>query len=65
MFVIEDEAHAEEQGRFLSRAETIAELKRRAEIPWDREPNVAPCTNWAQCGRRYEPVEYDVMASHW
>jgi hypothetical protein len=65
MFVIQDEAHAEPQGRFQTRQEAVAELRRRAAIPWDEEPNRAPCTNWRNCGRRYELVEYDEHTSPW
>jgi hypothetical protein len=64
MFVIEDEVHAEPQeGRFQTPQEAIAELQRRASIPWNEKPNRAPCTNWLNCGRRYELVEYDDTAS--
>jgi hypothetical protein len=59
IFVVEDEAHAEPQGEFETFAEAVAELRRRAAMPWDREPNVAPCASWKTCGRRYEIVEYD------
>jgi hypothetical protein len=59
MFVIEDELHAEPQGQFDSLEQAIAELRRRAAIPWDQHPNVAPCTNWRSCGRSYEIIEYD------
>src|SRR5262245_9233187 len=60
MFLIEDEAHDERQeGQFLTREQAIAELERRAAIPWNDTPNRAPCTNWRNCGRRYELVEYD------
>jgi hypothetical protein len=65
MFVIEDEAHAEPQGRFQTREQAIAELQRRATIPWNEEPNRAPCTNWRNCGRRYELAEYDDTVSPW
>lgn len=66
MFVIEDEAHAEPQeGRLQTRPQAIAELRRRSEIPWNEEPNRAPCTNWLNCGRRYELVEYDETVSPW
>jgi hypothetical protein len=65
MFVIQDEAHAEPQGRFQTRQQAIAELRRRAAIPWDEEPNRAPCTNWLNCGRRYELVEYDEHTLPW
>ena len=66
MFIIEDEAHAEPQeGRFQTRQQAIAELRRRSEILWNEEPNRAPCTNWLNCGRRYELVEYDETVSPW
>jgi hypothetical protein len=65
MFVIKDEAHAEPQGRFQTRQQAIAELQRRAAIPWSEEPNRAPCTNWLNCGRRYELVEYDDSVLPW
>jgi hypothetical protein len=59
MFVIEDEAHAEPQGEFETFDDALAQLRLRAAIPWDHEPNRAPCTSWRTCGRRYEVVEYD------
>jgi hypothetical protein len=65
MFVVWDEAHAERHGRFHTREEAIVELQRRATIPWNEEPNRAPCTNWLNCGRRYELVEYDDTTSPW
>jgi len=43
----------------------MAELKRRAAIPWNEAPNRAPCTNSFNCGRRYELVEYDDSAQTW
>ena len=66
MFKIEDERHAEHQpGEFISLAAAAAELRRLSELPWDQAPNVAPCTNWRNCGRTYEVVEYDVSATPW
>ena len=66
MFVIEDEAHAESQeGRFETRQQAMAELQRRAEIPWNEKPNRAPCVGWLNCGRRYELVEYDDRDLPW
>jgi hypothetical protein len=66
MFVIEDERHAEVQdGKFSTREEAISELENRAKIAWDEHPNVAPCTNWSQCGRSYELIEYDDSTSPW
>jgi hypothetical protein len=65
MFVIEDERHAEPQGEYSSFEQAIAELKRRANIPWDQDPNRAPCTSWLTCGRTYEVIEYDDSHSPW
>jgi hypothetical protein len=64
-FVIEDESHAEPQGEFDTLDAAIAELKHRALIPWDAEPNVAPCVSWRTCGRRYEVVEFDSAERPW
>jgi hypothetical protein len=58
-FVIEDESHDEPQGEFATAGDALAELRRRAEIPWDHDPNRAPCQSWQTCGRRYELVEFD------
>lgn len=63
MFVIEDEAHADIQGVFETRQDAMAELQRRASIPWDEAPNVAPCVSWKTCGRRYELVEIDASVT--
>jgi hypothetical protein len=65
MFVIEDELHAEPQGEFESYEDALDELRRRAAMPWDRPPNVAPCTSWRTCGRTYEVVEYDARQTPW
>ena len=43
MFQIEDEFHAEPQkGTFDSYEVALDELKLRAEIPWNKEPNRCP-----------------------
>lgn len=65
MFVVEDEVHAELQGEFESLESALGELRRRASIPWDAVPNVAPCAGWRTCGRRYEVVEYDTTELPW
>jgi hypothetical protein len=57
-YVIEDERHAERQGEFATSEGALLELRRRASLPWDDQPNRAPCTNWASCGRDYEILEY-------
>ena len=42
MFVIEDESHAEPQsGVYQTFDDALKELRRRAEISWDKEPNQA------------------------
>jgi hypothetical protein len=64
-FLIEDERHAEAQGEYLSLPDALSELRRRAALPWDQAPNVAPCTNWQNCGRSYEIIEYDVSTQPW
>ena len=65
MFIIEDELHAEPHGEFATRDEALAELERRAAIPWNVEPNIAPCMSWETCGRCYELVEYDTSVTPW
>ncbi len=65
MFVIEDEIHAEPQGQYPTKEEAISELRRRAAIPWDGVPNMAPCQSWKTCGRNYEVIEYDDTKEHW
>jgi hypothetical protein len=65
MFIIEDELHAEQQGEFASFGDAIAELRRRACIGWDHEPNLATCSSWKACGRSYEVVEYDDSQVPW
>jgi hypothetical protein len=59
MFVIEDEIHAEWQGEYASLQEAVAEIRRRAKIPWGQPPNVAPCMSWSTCGREYVIIEFD------
>lgn len=66
MFIIEDENHAEwQEGEYASFQAAIAELKRRADLPWDQLPNVAPCVSWKTCGRNYEIVEFDDSRRPW
>lgn len=65
MYIIEDEIHAESVGEFLTLEAAIAELRRLYQLPWDEEPNLAPCINWHTCGRAYELVEYDASSQPW
>ncbi|HVS19759.1 MAG TPA: hypothetical protein VMT18_14235, partial [Planctomycetota bacterium] len=63
-YVIEDEWHGEHSGGFESLEAAVSELERRARLPWDAEPNRAPCTGWHACGRSYFVVAYDAQ-SEW
>lgn len=66
MFVIEDGWHAEPlNGDYQTWDDAMDELRRVATIPWDQEPNRAPCTGWRDCGRKYEIIEYDTSATPW
>jgi hypothetical protein len=63
MFNIEDELHDEQhEGDFETFDGAVAELKRLAQLPWDRPPNLAPCTSWKTCGRKYVVVEFEPSA---
>ena len=64
-FVLNDEWHAEHFGEFGTKAEALVELQRLAMLPWDEAQNLAPCSNWPTCGRRYELVEYDNEVMPW
>jgi hypothetical protein len=65
MIVLEDNIHCERQGTYQSFEEAIAELRRRASIPYDENPNKAPCTGWRKCGREYEVIEYETSQIPW
>jgi hypothetical protein len=65
VFYIEDDLHDEDWGEFETCEAALQELKVRARLPWDAEPNQAPCTNWRNCGRDYEIVEYDDSEKPW
>jgi hypothetical protein len=64
-YVIEDELHSEDHGEFPSFEAALDELKRRSLIPWDQDPNVAPCSGWRKCGRDYEIIEYQDSGESW
>jgi len=64
-WILEDELHAERNGEFDNFDDLLAELRRRAEIPWDQEPNRAPCQSWRTCKRRYEFIEMSGDESSW
>ena len=66
MFVIEDEWHAEPlKGEFNTLEDAMNELRRLAKISWDQQPNLAPCTGWRHCGRKWEIIEYDASVTPW
>ena len=66
MFIIEDEIHAEpEKGEYKTFEDAIAELQKRASIPWDEKPNRCPCTNLRDCQRNYQIIEYDTTKTPW
>ena len=65
MIVIDDSIHCEHGGRFNTFEDAVAELWHRAAIPWDQEPNRAPCTSWRKCGREYHVLEYDDSRTPW
>ncbi|SLH43787.1 Uncharacterised protein [Mycobacteroides abscessus subsp. massiliense] len=65
MFVIEADQHAEELGRYMHRADAITELRRLARLPWDEDPNRAPCQSWRTCGRSYVLIAYDISSTPW
>lgn len=57
-FEIYDELHAEHIAEFPTLKEAVLELKRISKLPWDKEPNRAPCTGWKTCGRTYVINEF-------
>ncbi len=65
VFVVEDERHSSMMGAFQTFDAAFAELRCLATLPWDEEPNQAPCAGWEGCGRHYEVVEYDVSVAPW
>lgn len=66
MVVIEDQSHAEWQtDKYNSVQQAFDELQRRANLPWDKFPNVCPCTSWRTCGREYEIIEFDISVEPW
>ena len=65
MFVIEDEIHCDWHGQYSSYDDAVAELIRRAALPWDRPPNAAPCMSSKTCGREYVIIEFDDSRLPW
>ena len=48
-FIIEDEFHANWCGEFGAFADALAEIRRRAALPWGEGPNSCPCQSWRTC----------------
>lgn len=66
MFVIEDETHAEPiKGEYKTFDDAFIELEKRASVPWDEKPNRCPCSNWKDCQRNYQIIEYDTSKIPW
>ena len=65
MFIIEDTIHCEYtmDSGYASFELALTEIRNRVAIPWDEEPNLAPCTSWRTCGRNYVIREYDDSTS--
>lgn len=64
-YCIEDELHAEVHSEHATLQEAVAELEKLARIPWDADPNIAPCQSWRTCGRRYEIIKYETSTEPW
>jgi hypothetical protein len=47
-------------GQFTSLGAVVEEFHRLATVPWDQDPNLAPCTSWRTCGRIWTAGEYKV-----
>ena len=52
------------EGEYTTFADALSELERRANLPWNEPPNLAPCTNWRNCGRRYEIISTMIHRNH-
>lgn len=59
-YVIEEEWHCSLEWEYNTFQEALDELKRRSEIPWNIEPNKAPCMSWESCSKLYVIIEYDI-----
>lgn len=57
MFTIEDNWHCELKGNFPTFDLALAQIREWAKLPWNEEPNLAPCMSWPTCGRFYDIVE--------
>jgi hypothetical protein len=66
VILIQDDRHSElQKTEYESFREAVAELKRRATIPFHEPPNRAPCSGWRTCGREYSLREFEKTAPPW
>ena len=65
LYVIEDQIHCEQVAKFSTEDEAKNEIRRLIQIPYDVKPNKCPCTNWQNCERIYEIIEYDNREIPW
>jgi hypothetical protein len=65
VIIIEDSDHAEQVAQFSSMPEAFAALRGFATLPWDDQPNRAPCMSWQTCGRSYDVIEFDDSHTPW
>lgn len=65
IFVLEDDLHAEWAGEYETFELAFAEIRSRAQIPWNEKPNRAPCSSSNTCGRQYCIVAYDETTRPW
>lgn len=64
-FEIYDVIHCDSISQHDSLADAWAQLRILSVIPWNAEPNVAPCASWEDCGREYVINEYDTTTRPW
>jgi hypothetical protein len=57
VYAIYDDVHCQLGNEFATLAQSLAELDRLGGLSWNEPPNVAPCSDWASCGRRYRVIE--------
>ena len=60
MFTIEDTRHSHLWLNYSTFELALAEIQRRVSMPWDAEPNKAPCTSWRTCGCSYVVNKWDI-----
>lgn len=64
VFWIEDDTHADVIGEFLHFDDAVKKLRELEKVPWNQEPNTAPCVGAETCGREYIIIEYSLYGKH-